>query len=401
MPEHDYTYIIIGGGLTGASAVEGIREMDRSGSVLLIGNEAHLPYHRPPLSKQLWLGKKKVGEIFIHDRQFYEESNVTLSLGTEVAKIEPGKRTVRSADGKTYHFGKLLLATGGMPRRLTVPGGDLDGVCYYRSLDDYLRMRNDAGEGKSALVVGGGFIGSEIAAALVANKVTVTMIFPEPYLSNRVFPESVGVAMLNSYIGRGVTVFAGDRPQSFEKGGDFFVTATEKGRRIQSDLLIVGIGIVPSDALAKEAGLRTDSGIVVDEYLRSSHQDVYAAGDNAVFPYQALGRQMRVEHWDNALNQGKQAGRNMAGAGEAFTYMPYFFSDLFEFGYEAVGEVSTELETFADWQRENDTGVIYYLKDGKVRGVMMCNVWEKVEAARALIRKGEKVKPEELRGLIR
>src|SRR5512135_926141 len=132
MPEHDYIYIIAGGGLAGASAVEGIREMDGSGSVLLIGNEAHLPYHRPPLSKQLWLGKKKVEEIFIQDRQFYEKSNVMLSLGTEVAGIEPDKRTVRSADGKTYHFGKLLLATGGMPRRLTVPGGDLDGVCYYR-----------------------------------------------------------------------------------------------------------------------------------------------------------------------------------------------------------------------------------------------------------------------------
>ncbi|MGE5300788.1 MAG: NAD(P)/FAD-dependent oxidoreductase [Acidobacteriota bacterium] len=401
MPEHDYAYIIVGGGLAGASAVEGIREIDVSGSVLLIGDEAHLPYHRPPLSKQLWLGKKKVEEIFIHDRQFYEKSNVTLAPGTEVAKIEPGKKTVRSAAGKTYHFGKLLLATGGTPRRLSVPGGDLDGICYYRFLDDYLRMRKDTGEANSAVVVGGGFIGSEIAAALVANKITVTMIFPEPYLCNRVFPGSLGMAIQDSYIGRGVTVMAGDRPQSFEKRGDVFITSTEKGRRIESDLLIVGIGIVPSAALAKEAGLRTDNGIAVDEYLRTSHPDVYAAGDNAVFPYQALGRQMRIEHWDNALNQGKQAGRNMAGAGEAFTYMPYFFSDLFEFGYEAVGEVSAELETFADWQKENDTGVIYYLKDRKVRGVMMCNIWEKVDAARALISKGEQVKPEGLRGLIR
>jgi NADPH-dependent 2,4-dienoyl-CoA reductase/sulfur reductase-like enzyme len=250
-------------------------------------------------------------------------------------------------------------------------------------------------------VIGGGFIGSEIAASLAMNKVKVTMVFPEAYLCSRVFPKSLGFALQNSYIGRGVGILSGDRPVSFEKEGERFVTATEKGARIESDLLIVGIGIVPATGLAEEAGLRTGNGVVVDEFLRTSHPDIYAAGDNAFFPYQALGRAMRVEHCDNALNQGKQAGRNMAGAEEPFTYMPYFFSDLFEFGYEAVGEVSAELETFTDWQKENDTGVVYYLKDGRVRGVMMCNVWDKVDAARDLIRKGDRATPENLRGVIR
>ncbi len=401
MAEQDYAYIIVGGGLAGASAVEGIREVDGKGSVLLICNETHLPYHRPPLSKQLWLGKKKVGEIFVHDRQFYEKNNVTLALDTEAAKIRPNEKTVLTAEGRTYHFGRLLMATGGRPRRLPVRGGDLDGICYYRRLDDYLRMKEGAGEGSSAVVIGGGFIGSEMAAALAANRVSVTMIFPGPYFCDRVFPEYLGIAIQNIFISRGVTVLSGDRPRSFEKRGGVFVTATEKGRHIESDMVIVGIGIEPSLGLAEEAGLKTANGIVVDEYLRTSHPDVYAAGDNALFPYRALGRQMRVEHWDNALNQGRQAGRNMAGAGEPFNYMPYFFSDLFEFGYEAVGEVDSGLETFADWKKENDTGVIYYLKDRKVRGVMMCNVWEKVEAARALIRKGEQVAPEDLRGVIR
>ena len=166
-------------------------------------------------------------------------------------------------------------------------------------------------------------------------------------------------------------------------------------------MVIVGIGIAPYLDLARNAGLQTANGIIVDEYLQTSLPDIYAAGDNAFFPYQALGKQTRIEHWDNALNQGKWAGRNMADAREPFTYMPYFFSDLFEFGYEAVGEVDARLETFADWQKENDTGVIYYLKDGKVKGAMMCNVWEKVEAARTLIRKGETMTPEKLRGAIR
>jgi 3-phenylpropionate/trans-cinnamate dioxygenase ferredoxin reductase subunit len=401
MAADEYSYIIVGGGLAGASAVEGIREKDGEGPVLLIGNEKYLPYDRPPLSKKLWLGKKKMEEIFIHDGEFYENKKVTVALGTKAVKVEPAAKTLRTADGRQYRFGKLLLAAGGSPRMLSIPGGDIEGICYYRYLDDYLRMRKEAAEGSSAVVIGGGFIGSEMAAALVVNKVKVTMVFPEAYLCSRVFPESLGLAIQNSYLGRGVSILSGDRPVSFDKKGDGFVVVTERGNRIESDLLIVGIGIAPSVGLAQEAGLRTGEGIVVDEYLRTSDPDIYAAGDNAFFPYQALGRKMRVEHWDNALNQGKQAGRNMAGAEEPFTYMPYFFSDLFEFGYEAVGEVSAELETFMDWQKENDTGVVYYLKDARVRGVMMCNVWEKVEAARELIRKGGRATPESLRGGIR
>jgi 3-phenylpropionate/trans-cinnamate dioxygenase ferredoxin reductase subunit len=401
MASEQYTYMIIGGGLAGASAVEGIRERDADGSVLLLGGETHLPYDRPPLSKKLWLGKKKVEDIFIHDRQFYEKNKVVLALGTEAVKLDPGTKRVLSADGKEYRFEKLLLATGGSPRRLPIPGGDVEGICYYRYLNDYLRMRSDAKEGRSATVIGGGFIGSEIAAALAANKVQVTMVFPEAYLCSRVFPAPLGMSIQDMYRSRGVGILSGDRPVSFGKSGDRFVTVTEKGGRLESDLLIAGIGIVPATDLAAGAGLRTGNGIVVDERLRTSHPDIYAAGDIAFFPYQALGRPMRIEHWDNALNQGKQAGRNMAGAEETFTYMPYFFSDLFEFGYEAVGEVSAGLETFADWQKENDTGVVYYLKEGGVRGVMMCNVWDKVEAARDLIRRGGQATPEDLRGAIR
>jgi 3-phenylpropionate/trans-cinnamate dioxygenase ferredoxin reductase subunit len=401
MASNDYMYIIVGGGLAGASAVEGIREVDESGSLLMIGGERHLPYDRPPLSKKLWLGKKKVEDIFIHDGQFYKDKGVDLALGTRAEKLDPLAKSLLADDGKVYRFKKLLLATGGSPRRLPIPGGDVEGICYYRYLDDYLRMRRDAKEGGSATIVGGGFIGSEIAAALTENKVRVTMVFPEAYLCSRVFSEPLGMSIQDRFRDRGIVVLSEDRPASFRKEGDRFLTVTEKGGRIESDLLIVGIGIVPSADLAAGAGLRTANGVAVDEYLRTSDPDIYAAGDNAFFPYQALGRSMRIEHWDNALNQGRQAGRNMAGAKEEFTYMPYFFSDLFEFGYEAVGEVSTELDIFADWQKENDTGVVYYLRDGRVRGVMMCNVWDRVEQARELIQKGGKTSPDTLRGAIR
>ncbi len=400
MVERKFSYIIIGAGLAGTSAIEGIRELDKQGSILLIGSEKYLPYDRPPLTKKLWFGKKKVEDIFLHKQDFYGQQNVELVLGKTVTSIDLHNKRVAENAGITYQFEKLLLATGGSPRVLPVPGGNLEGICYYRTLSDYEKIRAAAIPGKSAVVIGGGFIGSEIAAALNINKIDVTMIFPGPYLVNRVFPENLGKALQRTFQERGVKILTPDKPAAFTKQGNKFLTRTESGKEIESDIVIVGIGIAPSLDLARKAGLQTANGIIVDEYLQASLPGIYAAGDNAFFPYKALGKQMRVEHWDNALNQGKQAGRNMAGAHEAYMYMPYFFSDLFEFGYEAVGDVNSELETFADWQKENHTGVIYYLKDGRVRGAMMCNVWDKVEAARELIRKGERITRESLHGAI-
>lgn len=396
-----YDYVIVGGGLAGASAVEGIRERDAVGSILLVGEENHLPYDRPPLSKKLWLGKQKVGDTFLHDRAFYDQHAVTLALGAKAVRLDPAAKTLTTADGKACGYGKLLLATGCKARMLTIPGGDLEGVCYFRGLDDYLRTRSIAAEGKSAVVVGGGFIGSELAAALNINKLNVTMIFPGELLCDRVLPDYLGRAVQRRYQEKGVTILASDRPVSFSKNGSKFITRTGKGEVIESDIVIVGVGVTPEMELARSGGLEVGNGIVVDEYLEASQPDIYAAGDNAFFPYRVLGQPMRIEHWDQALTQGKWAGRNMAGAREPYTYQPYFFSDLFEFGYEATGEVDARLETFADWQKENDTGVIYYLREGKVRGVMMCNVWDKVETARELIRRGETLTPERLRGLIR
>ncbi|MDO8811553.1 MAG: FAD-dependent oxidoreductase [Gallionella sp.] len=399
--EHVYDYVIVGGGLAGASAVQGIRELDAVGRILLIGEENHLPYDRPPLSKKLWFGKQKVEDIFLHDRAFYDKHAVTLALGAKAALLDPAAKMLTTTQGETYGYGKLLLATGCKPRTLTIPGGDLDGVCYFRDLNDYLRIREVAAEGKSAVVIGGGFIGSELAAALNICKLHVTMIFPGALLCDRVLPDYLGRAVQQRYTEKGVRILAADKPVSFSKNDHKFITRTGEGEAIESDIVIVGVGVTPEVELARSGGLEVGNGIVVNEYLETSRPDIYAAGDNAFFPYWALGQQMRIEHWDHALNQGKWAGRNMAGAHEPFAYQPYFFSDLFEFGYEATGEVDSRLETFADWQKENDTGVIYYLRDGIVRGVMMCNVWDKIEIARELIRKGEKMMPEKLRGLIR
>ena len=400
MEAEEYYYVVIGGGLTGSAAVDGIREVDGSRPILLVGGENHLPYDRPPLSKKLWSGQKTLEQIFVHDRDYYESNGVALSLGARVVTLDAGAKTITDDSGREYRYDKLLLATGGVPRSLPFPGANLEGICYYRYLDDYLRIRGEAAEGKTALVVGGGFIGSELAAALTSKGVAVTMVFPTPYICDRVFPPYLGKAIQRHYREHGVTVLNGDAPVSFSKTAGRYLTETQAGRRIESDMVIVGIGIVPDTALARSAGLEVGNGIVVNEYLQSSDADIYAAGDNAFFPYQALGQRMRIEHWDNAISQGKWAGRNMAGAHAEFTYMPYFFSDLFEFGYEAVGQVDSQLETSADWHKENDTGVIYYLKDGTIRGMMMCNVWDKVDKARELIRAGGRVTAESLRGAL-
>ena len=388
MAQHYSDYLIVGAGMAGASAVEGIRERDPKGSITIIGAENHLPYDRPPLTKKLWFGKAEVKDIFLHDQAFYDENKVTLALGRRVLKLDTESRTVTDHTGEAHRFRKLLVATGGAPRALPIPGGEIKELCYYRSLDDYERMRRQAAEGKSAVVIGGGFIGSEIAAALSTNHLSVTMVYPSGWLCNRVFPKDLGLAMERLYQSRGIQILKGQKPSSIERHGSGFIVHTDRGQKIKSDLVIVGAGIRPVIDLAEQAGLKTGDGIIVNEYLQTSHPDVYAAGDNARFPYQALGQETRVEHWDNALNQGKHAGRNMAGAREVFTYMPYFFSDLFEFGYEAVGEVDSKLETVADWEKPHETGVIYYLREGKIRGAMMCNVWDKVDEARELIRTG-------------
>lgn len=390
-------YLIIGGGLAGASAVKGIREIDKNGTIRLLSDERHLPYDRPPLTKKLWFGKKKVEEIFLHDEAYYKDNGVILSLGVKALSIDAKAKKVADGKGNEYRYEKLLIATGGIPRKLPIPGGDLEGVCYYRYLDDYKKIREKAKEGSTAVVIGGGFIGSEIAAALNINKVNVTMIFPSEYIVDRVFPESLGMAIQREYEAKGVKIVPRAKPASFTKKDGKFLTTLEDGRTFESDMLIAGIGIAPSTELAASAGLKTGNGIEVNELLETSDPDIYAAGDNAFFPYKALGKSMRVEHWDNALTQGEYAGRNMAGAKVPYDHMPYFFSDLFEFGYEAVGEVSSSLETFADWQEENKKGVIYYLKDRKVRGVMLCNVWEKVDWARGLIKNGKEMAASDLR----
>lgn len=382
-----YEYVIVGAGLAGASAVKGIREVDAKAPILMLGRERHLPYDRPPLSKRLWTGKATLSSIVLHDAQYYDDQGVELVLGRTVVALDPATRTLTDNEGNVYQYGKLLLATGGMPKQLPLPGASLRNVYTYRTLDDYLTISREALPGSRAVIIGGGFIGAEMAAALRLNGVDVTMVFPEPHLGRRIFPQSLGQAIQSDYLKRGVSIHAEDVPVGFEQAASKVVTFTSKGQRLTADFVITGTGILPSQELAAAAGISTGNGIVVDEFLATSDANIFAAGDNAHFPYSALGLKTRVEHWDNALNQGRQAGRNMAGAHEPYSYMPYFYSDLFDFGFEAVGEIDSSLEIQTDWVTENTKGIVYYLRNGLIRGVMLCDIWSKLGWARELIKK--------------
>lgn len=400
MTAQQYMYVIVGGGLAGDAAVEGIREIDKEGSILLIGAEKDLPYDRPPLSKQLWTGSVKVQQIFKHDQRYYEKNNVELRLGDRVVALDTAARVMRLGDDRAVGYEKLLLATGGTPRGLGIPGGDLEGICYFRTLQDYQRLRPEVSAGKSALVIGNGFIGSEMAAALCMNGAEVTMVFPGEYMCSRVFPEYMGRAINEVYISKKVRLIPGEKVTSISRAGDRWQVQTGKEKKIDAQIIVAGIGIVPNVSLAQDAGLRVSDGIEVDEYLRTTDARIYAAGDVARFPEVTLGIR-RLEHWDNAIKQGKHAGRNMAGANEPYTEMPFFFSDLFEFGYEAIGDCESSLETFADWQEENRKGVIYYLKDGRVRGALICGIFGKTDMARDMIMAQERIQTSDLQGRIR
>lgn len=373
----NYQYLIIGGGMTAAAAVDGIREVDSTGKIGLISAELDAPYDRPPLSKALWKGKT-LDTIW----RKTESKRVKVHLGRVVKEIVPKQKRIVDDNGEVFTYEKLLLATGGRPRRL--PFGD-DQIIYFRTLSDYRRLSALAEAGRRFAVIGGGFIGSEIAAALALNGKEVVMVFPGKDIGDRVFPHALAQFVSNFYKQKGVEVLAGEKITGLKTLGNQCVLNTSTNRKIVVDGVVAGVGIEPNIELAQTIGLKVENGIIVDEFLRTSEPDIYAAGDVAALYNSALGRRIRVEHEDNANSMGRVAGRNMAGRSEPYHHLPSFYSDLFELGYEAVGELDSRLETFADWKRPNEEGVIYYLQNGRVRGVLLWNVWGQVEDARQLI----------------
>lgn len=385
-----YKYLIVGAGMTADAAVRGIRELDPKGAIGIIGNDPNPPYNRPPLTKALWKGKS-LDSIWRRTQDF----SVDLHLGRTVRNIDPIKKEVRDDQGTEYQYEKLLLATGGTPRKLPFGSGN---IIYYRTLEDYQYLRELSNHREHFGVIGGGFIGSEIAAALAMNEKKVTMLFPEDGIGTRIYPKELSEYLNGFFRQKGVEVISGARVNDLQKIDSSFQIITDEGQKVQVDGVIAGIGIQPNVDLAASTGLKIGNGIVVDDTLHTSQPDIFAAGDVAEFANPTLGKRMRIEHEDNANTMGKQVGRNMAGANEPYYYLSYFYSDLFELGYEAVGELDSRLETFVDWKDPFKKGVVYYLAGGRVRGVLLWNVWDSVPKARELIAEPGPFAPADLKG---
>lgn len=380
-------HLIVGGGMTADAACKGIRDFDPDGSITVVAEEAHAPYSRPPLSKSLWKGEKE-SNIW----RGTTDLGVELRLGRTIVGLDLDARRATDDRGETYAYERLLLATGGRPRHLPFGGDD---VIYFRTLDDYRRLRALADEAERFLVIGGGFIGSEIAAALAMNARSVTMVFPDPGIGARIFPPELSASVTDYYREHGVEVLAGTSVTAIERDGDTVRVATGDGRTLEADAVVAGLGIEPRVELAAGAGLPVADGIVVDDRGRvEGNENVFAAGDVARFPDGALGGTCRVEHEDHAQSHGRVVGANIAGADRPYDHLPFFYSDLFELGYEAVGELDSRLKTITEVSQPGDEGTVYYVDgEGRPRGVLLWNVFGRVDAASDLIRAGEPVEP--------
>lgn len=398
--QESYDYVIVGGGVAAASAVKGIRSEDSSGTIAVLGSEPDKPVYRPDLSKDLWLKDDATLEGSSLAGDLDDDGAVDLVTDTTVTEIDPGAHVVRLADGSSVGWGKLLLATGAEPRTLALEPGPR--VIYYRTAADYQRLRALVDAGSHVAVVGGGYIGSEIASALVQNDVAVTLVLDLEDVQEQMFPRALAASLTLAFQERGVTVVHGSVAGG-EETGEGVRIRLDDGTDITADAAVIGVGVLPRTGLAEAAGLDVDNGITVDEHLRTSAPDVYAAGDVASYPDALLGRR-RVEHVDHAQKSGELAGRVMAGADETYDYTPFFWSDILDAGYEAIGETSSKLEMVEDWKDgEAGTGVVYYLSSGHVRGVVLWNVWDSVDKARDLIAETGKepvADPESLRGRI-
>jgi NADPH-dependent 2,4-dienoyl-CoA reductase/sulfur reductase-like enzyme len=381
---HSTRYLLVGGGMTADAAAKGIRERDPDARITLVGAEPHAPYKRPPLTKGLWSGGDEA-KIW----RGTADAGVELQLGRRIVAIDLDERRATDDQGEEYSWERLLLATGGRPREL--PGAD--GVVYFRTLDDYHRLRARAVEGARAVVIGGGFIGSELAAALTGAGCRVTMVFPEPGIAARILPGDLSEFVAAYYRERGVEVLTEETVRAVEPAGSGTAVHTGSGRTLEADMVVAGLGIEPNTELAATAGLPVENGIVVDEYGRAGGREgVFAAGDVASFPVAALGRRFRVEHEDHANTHGRTVGANMAGVEIPYDHIPFFYSDMFDLGYEAVGDVDSRLKTLARWEEPNRKGIVAYVDEANVpRGFLFWNTWDKVDAGRDLIRAAQPI----------
>jgi 3-phenylpropionate/trans-cinnamate dioxygenase ferredoxin reductase subunit len=382
----DQTFVIVGASLAGAKAAETLRDEGFDGRVVLIGSEHERPYERPPLSKDYLRGEVGREKVYVHDEGFYGGHDIELRLGRTAVGLDSAGSAVTLDDGERLRYDRLLLATGAEPRRLAIPGAQLEGVLYLRSVEDSDALRERLDRGGSVVVVGAGWIGSEVAASARQRGLDVTLVEPAGVPLERVLGPEVGAIYRDVHADHGVRMLMGTGVAAFE--GDTAVerVRTDGGRELECDLVVVGIGVLPRTQLAAQAGLATDDGILVDEHLQTGVPGVFAAGDVANAHHPFYGERVRVEHWANALHQGPVAARAMLGRPAAYDRIPYFFSDQYDVGMEYAG--------FArEWDRVVFRGdpatrelIAFWLSGDRIVAGMNVNVWDVTDTIQRLIR---------------
>ena len=392
----DQTFVIVGASLAGAKAAETLRAEGFDGRVVLIGEEAERPYERPMLSKEYLRGEKPAAKLYVHDEGFYADNGIELMTGTRVQSLDPGAHEITLAGGARMSYSRLLLSTGAAPRRLPLPGADLPGVAYLRAMGESDALRAAITAASRVVVIGAGWIGSEVAASARHLGAEVAIVAPEAVPLVRVLGPEVGGVYRDLHAGHGVDLHLSTQIEAIVGDGAASGVRTTDGVVIEGDLVVVGVGVTPRVELAKLAGLTVENGIVVDEFLATSVPDVFAAGDVAATWNTRYNKRIRMEHWANALNQGPLAARNMLGQHTAYEKLPYFYSDQYDLGMEYNGYADDWDRVVVRGDRAGREFLAFWLKDGRVLAGMNANIWDQGDDIKALIRSGASVDPDRL-----
>jgi 3-phenylpropionate/trans-cinnamate dioxygenase ferredoxin reductase subunit len=381
------TFVIIGAGLAGAKAAEELRVQGFDGRVVLVGDEFERPYERPPLSKQFLRGEMADEKVFVHPAGFYDAQGIELVTALPALEVDADARIVRFGTGERLHYTRLLLATGSAPRALAVAGADLEGVRSLRTLDDARLLGKELRLAERVVVIGGGWIGSEVAASARQPGTSVTVVEPGEVLLGRVLGRELGGFYTALHERHGVDVRTGVGVEALTGQGRVQAVHTSDGCTIAADLVVVGIGVTPRTELAEAAGLDVDNGVVVDQLLQSSDEDIFAAGDIASAYHPRYGRHLRVEHWANALNQGRTAARNMLGHAVPYDRVPYFYSDQYDVGMEYRGHGEGAARVVIDGDLDAGEFLAYWLDaEDRTLAAMNVNVWDRGDELEAQVR---------------
>ncbi|MFD2092106.1 NAD(P)/FAD-dependent oxidoreductase [Blastococcus deserti] len=393
MTAQEKTYVLVGAGLAGAKAAETLRAEGFDGRVVLVGSEPELPYERPPLSKGYLLGTAGRDSAHVHAQDWYAAHGVELRTGTRVTRLDVAGHRLALDDGEELPYAKVLLATGSSARRLPVPGAELEGVRYLRTLADADRLKADLAEGgRRIVIVGAGWIGLEVAAAARSHGNAVTVVEPQPTPLHAVLGPQMGGVFARLHRRHGVDLFTDTTVREIRGAGGRVASVVTDGRAgLPTDLVVVGIGAVPNTELAATAGLAVDNGVVTDHALRASAPDVYAAGDVAASFHPLYGRHVRVEHWANALNGGPAAARSMLGHDVVYDRVPYFYTDQYDLGMEYSGLGGPGDTVVCRGNPEDGGFIAFWTADGRVTAAMNVNVWDVTAPLQELIRSRRRV----------